>query len=548
MTITMPEKKQRPVLRPLYVLLAILLLAGIAAVYWHISGRVNLAGEVKDSVISLSPDISGVFSRIEVREGQRVGKGQPLMILDSTTQRKTLAEERQKLAQLEALLPPQYARGSGPGGYGQAQDDESMEERLARQRKEEAAAERRLQSAADNEAQAAITYNRASMLVSQGKLSARERDAAAAALEEARLATQAARAAFESRSHARSGTTAEMRRVKENQSAIGADTLPEGLRIKNYELQRERVRAAAAALEATVVRAPEDGVISEIAARPGGPATAGAPCLYMASFDKGVTVVAPATDDMAKKLRLGQQCRLEIAGASDNPYAGYISNFLPRSGAADKDAENAPPAGMRVQITITGPAGKGQTDAAKPAEGDSPALYLRGGAKAEITVLLRAPLYGESEQTPARPDTPAAPREGAAKAAPAAAPAAPPAAVPTPASLPAAPPAAAQPTASAPSATPPAVPEPSILSTPAPERPDGPDNPEGRLLPPVNPPAPQTPSPGSSQGPLDSSRSLPQLPPMRAPAQLNGSALPDPQNNPSLVTPEILEREANRER
>ena len=35
---------------------------------------------------------------------------------------------------------------------------------------------------------------------------------------------------------------------------------------------------------------------------------------------------------------------------------------------------------------------------------------------------------------------------------------------------------------------------------------------------------------------------------MRAPAQLNGSALPDPQNNPSLVTPEILEREANRER
>ena len=490
----MPEKKQRPVLRPLYVLLAILALAGIAAVYWHISGRVNLAGEVKDSVISLSPGLSGVFSRIEVREGQQVGKGQPLMILDPTTQRKALAEERQKLAQLEALLPPRHARASGPGGYGQSQDDESLEERLARQRKEEATAERRLQAAAADEAQAAITYSRASMLASQGKLSARERDAAAAALEEARLATQAAKAAFESHSLARSGVTAEMRRVKENQSATGAAALPEGLRIKNYELQRERVRAAEAALEATVVRAPEDGVITEIGAKPGGRATAGVPCLYMASFDKGVVVVAQATDDIAKKLRLNQRCRLEIAGASDNPYAGYISNFLPRSAfSADKDAENAPPEGMRVQITVTGPAGKGQADAAKPAEGDSPALYLRGGARAEVTVLLRAPLYAENEQVPARPDTPA-------------------------------------------------------LSTPSPERPNGPDNPEGRLLPPVNPPAPQVPSPDGSQGPLDSNRSLPQLPPMQAPAQVNGSPLPDPRNNPSLVTPDILEREANRER
>lgn len=482
----MPEKKQRPAIRPLYVLLVLLLLGGIAAVYWHNSGRVSLVGEVKDSVVSLSPGISGVFSRIEVREGQRVVKGQPLISLDAGAQQRALAEERQKLAQFEALLPPQYVRAPGPGG--RLQDEESLEERLARQRGEEASAERRLQRAADREAQAAITYNRAAMLASQGQLSARERDAAAAALDEARLEVQAAKAAFESFSLARSGTSAEIRRVKENQNAIGADTLPANLRVKNYELQRERVRAATAALEGTVVYAPEDGIVTEITARAGGPATAGAPCLYMALLDKSVIVMAQVPDDAAKKLRLKQQCRLEIAGASNNPYEGYISNLLPKSSApADKDGETAAASGIRAQIAITGPAGDERVE-----EENSPTLYLLGGAKADIVVLLRAPLHGQEQETPAR-----------------------------------------QPPAARPATQ---------------ERANSPDNPEGRLLPPVHPPATQPASPEASQGPLDANRPLPQLPPMQAPEKLTGSPLPDPQNNPSVVTPDILEREGNRER
>ena len=515
MSISMPEKKQRPVIRPLYALLALLLLGGIAAVYWHNSGRVSLVGEVRDSVVPLSPGISGVFSRIDVREGQRVGKGQPLISLDASAQQRALAEERQKLAQFEALLPPQYVRVPGPGG--RLQDDESMEERLTRQRGEEASAERRLQRAAEREAQASITYNRVSMLASRGQMSARERDAAAAALDEARLEVQAAKAAFESFSLARSGTVAEMRRVKENQNAIGADTLPANLRIKNYELQRERVRAATAALEATTVYAPEDGIVTEILARPGGPAAAGAPCLYMAALDKSVIVMAQVSDHDAKKLRLKQQCRLEIAGASNNPYAGYISNLLPKS-SAPKDGETAAPAGMRAQIAITGPVEKGHAE-----EENSPTLYLLGGAKADIVVLLRAPLHGQEQSPPTKP----APENGATT---------------PPAAAPAITPSAAGPQSSSGADQSPAA------RTPLQERAGGPDNPEGRLLPPVYPPAAHTPSPENSQGPLDANRSLPQLPPMQTPEKLTGSPLPDPRNNPSVVTPDILEREANRER
>ena len=78
----------------MYVLLALLLLGGIAAVYWHNSGRVSLVGEVKDSVVSLSPGISGVFSRIEIREGQRVVRGQPLMSLDASAQQREKPSHR----------------------------------------------------------------------------------------------------------------------------------------------------------------------------------------------------------------------------------------------------------------------------------------------------------------------------------------------------------------------------------------------------------------------------------------------------------------------
>ena len=519
--------------------------------YWHLSGRVNFTGEVKESVISLSPGLSGTFSRIEVGEGQRVRKGQPLMTLDSTAQRRALAEEQQKLAQLEALLSPQHARTPGSGAYGQAPDDESLEQRLDRQRKEEAAAERRLQNAADYEAQAAIVYNRAALLTSQGKLATRERDAAAA-LEDARLATQNAKVAFESLSLARSGTVAEIRRVKENQNAIGADTLPANLRIKNYELQRERARAAAAELEATVLRAPEDGLVTEITARPGGPAVAGVPCIYIAPLDKAATVVAQISDDAAEKLRLGQRCRLEIVGAPENPFTGYISGFLPKSSlSADKSVDTPAAPGVRVQVTIIGMDTEEPAATEKTVENGMSVPYLPGGTQADVTVFLRKPLFAENEQAKPLTDMPPASGKTAPEVAPAAAPALPPTIAPTTAQL-----AAGSkedksgigaggtrplaPVSSSPDKQ--AAPVETSLKKHAEES----GNPEGRVLPPVHPPSAQPAA--SSNDPLEAKRPLPELPPMQTPEKITGTGEPDPQNNPSVVTPEILERAANSER
>jgi multidrug resistance efflux pump len=520
----MPEAKKRPVFRPAYVFLAFLALAGMLAVYWRNAGQADLAGEVNDSVIALHPGISGIVSRIEVREGQRVGKGQALARLDANAQRKVLAEERQKLAQLETALPSHYLRRQD----GRLREEESLEERLLRRRKEEEVAERRLQQAAEHEAQVSILYNR--VMLAARENAAQERAVAIAALDAARQATREARAAFESVSHARSAIAAEMRRVKDTQRAAGIDGFSAEVRIKNYELQRERVRAAEAALDAATIYAPENGIITEIAAKEGSMAVAGAPCLYMASLDAPVTIVAHAEDAIAKKLRPGQQCRLSIAGASDNPYYGYISGILPesrRTSVSVSQGEAVP--GLRVLIALADSAGKDRAGISQTAPGGESTLYLLGGAKADISVLLREPLY-----TPAQwaSGVSAGQREtdkDAAGAAPSAG-----------LSTGAAPVLKQTPAAAVREASPPVA---QSVSGPPPVS----ANPEGRVLPPVSPPEVKT-SSGSSQGPLESTLPLPQLPPMQLPEQLPGNSPPERQNSPSLVTPEILDREANSER
>jgi multidrug resistance efflux pump len=578
MPISMPEAKARRSIRPLHVVLAFLAFAAMFAVYWHRSGRADLEGEVKDAVIALSPGMSGVFSRIEVQEGQRVGKGQVLARLEAGERRNVLAEERRKLARLETLLPPGYQRPQD----GRQRDEENPEEILHRRRGEEDAAERRLQQAAEEEARSAVFYNRVMLSASQGKLSAQDLAAAAASLEGARQAVREAKAAFESSSQARSGAAAEIRRIKDSLRSAGADALPANVRIKNYELQEERVSAARQALDAADIVAPEDGVVTEMTARAGAAAVAGVPCLYLAPLDAPAVVVAQVEDGVAVKLRPGLQCRLTVAGAPDNPYAGYISVLLPKSrdlpfaNASSADGRKAQQ--TRVLVTLVGPEGNARAGAA---ENGVPALSLLGGAKAQISVLLREPLYAhmQSPTGPAGAIADAGGGDAAPARTPAIAPAASPALAPTIApdqSPPVAPRAdsspapvvrpeassvpaqeqAAVPARETPeSAAPPAAKgahgapsePPAVGTVSQPERPDVSVNPQGRILPPVRPPQEKTPS-GSSLGPLESNLPLPELAPMRVPEPAAGSPAADPKNSPSLATPEVLDREAGGER
>ena len=557
MHLSMPDPPKKFRFRPLLILVALILLAAIGAIVWHVTGRVSFEGHINESTLSLSPGVAGNVQEILVQEGQTVRAGQPLLLLDPASYREVLAQEQAKLTELELLVPPQNLRTPAPSLPGQPQIDETLEERLARQRQEEEAAERWLQEASDRAAQAAVTHNRATMLASRGKLSPQERDAAAAAYADAKQTLLEAKTHFESLSLTRAATGADRKRAQDIQEATGADTVPASLRIKNYEQQRQRVSIAAANLEATLLYAPADGIVTGLVAQPGAGVTPGQPCLFLAPLSKPVTITAHISEDIAVKLKKGQPCLVDVAGSPDSPFEGWVSAVFPRIRPAQANAteqEAFAKARMQVHVTLTkstAPSAEAEENAQTP---QAQLLLLPSGTKAEVTVLLREPLYGQAPASPAPASTPhqTAPAVPASPAAPGA---------PAP-SLPGVPSVVVPPAAPATPAHPDAAPLQTPVPAPAEAQPVPVQvqvQPVPQFVPQTIPAPPQAPvqvTPGSAAPagsvlppitPAATPQQQPLLPPMQQPAELTGSPLPDPNNNPSIATPDALNNAGNPE-
>jgi hypothetical protein len=217
-------------------------------------------------------------------------------------------------------------------------------------------------------------------------------------------------------------------------------------------------------------------------------------------------VRALAGENAARKLAVGQPCLIRLGGPQELGASGAIVALHP-------DAAANPPAGSArgtvawIALAVDSP--------------DSPLFALTDDTEATVTVLLREALSPVN-----------------AGSAP------PPSAAPAPSSVV---PAGQLPSSAAapPSGAGPENGENSFGEGPAPVR-------EGQAH--NSPPAPPVVRAGSpaaagraalSDAPQAERQSpLPSLPPLEAPERLTGSPLPDPRNNPSLITPEILENAA----
>lgn len=484
MQLTMPQKKAASRAPAIILLILLLCLAGAGLYLWHQAGRLSFTGIFEPSAHSLAFTRDGRVAAVEVRPGERVRRGQVLLRLDEEPLRLALREEEGRLGQLALTLPPSHISVPAPD-RSDGRTAESLDERLDRRRRVEEEAERRMQAASDAEAQASIIYNRASMLAARGKITPEDRAAAEAALEAARLEKQAARDYYESVSLRRAETSADIRSLKAVQNAAGAAQLPVEARLAAYERQKVRVADARAALGAAELSAPSDGLIMDVLARPGENVRAAQPALAFRALEAG-TVTARLPADAAGKLDAGRPCLLSLPGAAA-PLKGYVASVPPDSAPPSEEAAH-----VEVRLALTPEAA-----ATEAAHG------LRDGDEIAVTVLLREPLFF--------PDVLPSVEEKAA------------------------PPALAQPASPAEGgrAAPPASP----LSV---HTPFGAEDP---LTPPPARPAPPTVKAGGG-GSLDLPKvSVPVLPPMPVPAELTGSPLPDPANNPSVAAPEVLDRE-----
>lgn len=360
---------------------------------------------------------------------------------------------------------------------------ESLDQRHERLQGEEEAATRHLQEATDREAEASVLYSRIAMMAARGKATGDDRAAAERYLAEVRRQKERAKHESEAASLSRATSGADIRRIKDAQRASGAADLPADIRVDRYRQQEERVSIAMRALEQSLLCSPVDGVVTEVLAIPGREVKPGAPLVVLRQEGAPLSVSARASADERKEIKPGMRCFVRVTGEDTN-FDGYVSDLRP-----DQAGNEA--AAYRVSVSLL-PGGPLPPAAAHTANAED--------FDAAVTVLLREPLYVTALDGDGQP--------GAAVAEPAPMP----------------------PGQGAPPALPLRIQTPSGSQAP-PHDGDGAPSDASRQ---------DEPEAGSEK----TGRGAPALRPMQAPYPLKGSPLPDPGNNPSVVTKDILDNAA----
>lgn len=483
--------------RGISVFLLLLVLGVCFAIYWHQSGKIQFDGTVQDSLSTVTAQGTGTVTRLEVKVGELVRRGQVLVRLDEETRRQALLEAQEKLAQLERLVPPEYLRVPVPGEPGVEQ---SLTARLEDQRAEEDAARIRLEDASDNEAKARILASRVASMAARHEATPEQRAAAEDGLAAASREKEEAKRAFEALSLRRAGTGQDIRRMRDAQTAIGAGVVPVETRLSMYTQQRERVVHAVRALEQADIRAPEDGMVAQLLVAPGQSVAPGLPCLLLRPAGAEAVITAELPRDISRNLKEGQPCLIHIREVEGGAREGYVLFIRPMlSPEAENDGSAAKTAFEVVTVRLL-PSGD---------EALEQQSMLRGGETASVTVSLRESSHSawlnRHATSGADPGYAQSSRQASGTA------------------------------GQVDSAAPP-LPAQVTVQTPFGAEAPTDSAPSSGALPTV---------PNTLGGvPSAKGHTPPVLPPMQAPYPLQGSPSPDPANNPSLVTPQILDNAA----
>jgi HlyD family secretion protein len=275
------------------------LLAAIAAGTWFlvfdkaVQTYTATRGDLVQSVVasgtvitpqraSIGAEITGRVARVPVEEGQTVREGQVLVELDQTDERAALAQARAALAQAQAKLR-QIAQYALP------------------------AAEQALRQAQANLTQAELAYKRASDLVAQNFVSK-------ASLDDAQRNLDVAKSQLR---------TAQLH-VASNGPG-GADyTLAEAARRE----AETAVDVATAKLDATVIRAPANGVLIGRSVEPGDIAQPGKTLLVLAPNGE-VQILVNVDEKNLGKLAVGEQAYASADAYPDQSFPAVLFYINP---------------------------------------------------------------------------------------------------------------------------------------------------------------------------------------------------------------------------
>lgn len=294
-----PPRKRR--------LRTILMLAGPALVlvgagwFYLTGGRYESTenASLQTGMVAISPSVAGTVISVEVRENQRVRKGDVLFRLKADSFETAVAEAEAELANARTDI------GSKQADYREALAEISA----ARARYDLAVTEAARQKS----------------LLAEGISSRAQYDAAATGTLTARQAIAAAQARAES---LRASLGGALEGVSDSQPDI---------RKAASRLAQTRI-----SLADTVVRAPQDGVVTRVnQLQVGNYVTPGRPVFMLTGLRYWVQ--ANFKEDQLRYMRVGQPATIEVDAFPDHVLKGHVESFSPGTGSSFSvlPAENA---------------------------------------------------------------------------------------------------------------------------------------------------------------------------------------------------------------
>ena len=275
---------------------------------------------VRGRTTVISPQVSGYVTDVLVKDFDNVAPGQQLVRIDDRIYRQRVDQAGAQVAAQEATL---------------ANSDQTARARAASLQAQDAA----VANARAQLLRAQADMARVDDLVTDGSVSLRERDQTLAALRQAQAGVLQAQAAREiARQDIR---TVEVGRGGQQAGVSGANAAR---------------KLAEIDLANTVIRAPENGRLSEVGVRRGQYVTAGSQLMFLVPAE--TWVIANFKESQTARMQVGQPASFTVDGLANARLTGRVEKISPAAGSefavlkADNATGNFTKVPQRIAVRI----------------------------------------------------------------------------------------------------------------------------------------------------------------------------------------------------
>ncbi|YCI02717.1 HlyD family secretion protein [Ensifer sp. D2-11] len=324
--ISASPKKRRKILPVLG-----LVLLGAAGWYgydWWTNGRFLVSTDdayIEGDIATISPKVSGYVAKVDVVANQHVKAGDPLVTLDDGDYRIAAEQAEAQIATQKLALSRFDAQISGAKAS------------LAQSEAQTKALEATVRGAE-------LAQKRASELQSKSFGTDASRDSAQVALDQARANL--------------AGAEANIAAAKANITVLEAQRMEAESTIRSLELARDK---ADRDLGFTILKAPYDGVIGNVAVQVGDLVSAGQRLAALVPTDQ-LYIDANFKETQIAHLVPGSKVEIHVDAYEDHPIEGTVASISPASGSvfsllpAENATGNFTKVIQRVPVRITLPA------------------------------------------------------------------------------------------------------------------------------------------------------------------------------------------------